>query len=75
MSAKSNDKVTIKIPRILYDRLAKIVDDSGFNSVTDFVVYVLRDLASTKSQSLDDGTLSKQEIDVIRKRLESLGYF
>jgi len=72
-------KVTIKIPRMLYNRLSEIVEDSGFNSVTDFIVYVLRDLASTPSDSrevsqLTDGRLSPEEIEAIRKRLKSLGY-
>ncbi|MFQ6037287.1 MAG: CopG family transcriptional regulator [Candidatus Aminicenantales bacterium] len=72
-------KVTIKIPRPLYNRIARIVAGSGFNSVTDFVVYVLRDLVSTKSEaatkkSLEDAALSKDEIEAIRKRLKSLGY-
>ena len=74
-----DSKVTIKIPRILYNRLAEIVEGSGFNSVTDFVVYVLRDLASTHSESRDIKTmkardLTKEEIEAIRKRLKSLGY-
>ena len=77
---KSKDsKVTIKIPGILYNRLSDIVSGSGFNSVTDFIVYVLRDLVST-SQEIDDSEkmvnskLSKDEIEAIRKRLKSLGY-
>ena len=74
---KHADKVTIKIPRILYDRLAEIVDGSGFNSVTEFIVYVLRDLASSHSaiNSDEQSALNKQEIEAIRKRLKSLGYF
>jgi hypothetical protein len=72
-------KVTIKIPRLLYNRLFEIVEESGFNSVTDFIVYVLRDLASTHSDSsevsqLTDGRLRPEEINAIRKRLKSLGY-
>ena len=72
-------KVTIKIPGPVYNRIAKIVAGSGFNSVTDFVVYVLRDLASAKNETdipekLEDTSLSKDEIEAIRKRLKSLGY-
>ena len=75
----ADSKVTIKIPGALYNRIAKIVAGSGFNSVTDFVVYVLRDLVSTTtetdiSKKLDDVSLSKDEIEAIRKRLKSLGY-
>jgi Arc/MetJ-type ribon-helix-helix transcriptional regulator len=80
MKLKSDDsKVTIKIPGILYNRLSEIVSGSGFNSVTDFIVYVLRDLVSTRkerteSNNLDETKLSKEEINAIRKRLKSLGY-
>jgi hypothetical protein len=77
---KSGDsKVTIKIPRNLYNRLSVIVKDSGFNSVTDFVIYVLRDLASTRQIPFTEAgsngeRLTKEEVDAIRKRLQSLGY-
>jgi hypothetical protein len=73
---KQSDKVTIKIPRILYDRLAEIVNGSGFNSVTEFIVYILRDLASSQSVSKegDEISLNKDEIDAIRRRLKTLGY-
>jgi hypothetical protein len=75
----TDSKVTIKIPGLLYNRIAKIVAGSGFNSVTDFIVYVLRDLVSTKSEAeflkkIEDASLSKEEIEAIRKRLKSLGY-
>ncbi len=74
-----DSKVTIKIPGPLYNRISNIVAGSGFNSVTDFIVYVLRDLVSTKEETSDakkieDTSLSKEEIEAIRKRLKSLGY-
>ena len=71
--SRSKDKVTIKIPRNLYNRLGEIVEESGFNSVTDFVVYVLRDLVSAESMR-DDERLTGEEIEAIRRRLKSLGY-
>jgi len=68
-----DNKVTIKIPRPLYNRIKKIVEGSGFNSVTDFIVYVLRDIVSSTKDNEDQ--LSKEELDAIRKRLKTLGYF
>jgi Arc/MetJ-type ribon-helix-helix transcriptional regulator len=67
------DKVTIKIPRPLYENLGKIIVGGGFNSVTDFIVYVLRDLISSKSVEKEP-SLTKEEIEMIKKRLKSLGY-
>jgi hypothetical protein len=69
----NDDKVTIKIPRRLYNHLRNIIEDSGFNSVTDFIVYVMRDIASTGRTEAGD-RFTKEEIEQIRKRLKNLGY-
>jgi hypothetical protein len=69
----NDDKVTIKIPRRLYNHLRNIIEDSGFNSVTDFVVYVMRDIASTGRTEGGD-RLTGEEIEQIRRRLKNLGY-
>jgi metal-responsive CopG/Arc/MetJ family transcriptional regulator len=66
-------KVTIKIPKPLYENLSHIIEGSGFNSVTEFIVYVLRDLVSSRSVKKEP-TLSKEEVEIIKKRLKSLGY-
>lgn len=78
--------VTLKIPRPLYEQLKQVIDGSGFHSVTEFAVYVLRDLVSHHGRGTDptgllkapaEGEvqpLSPEEIEAIRKRLESLGY-
>ncbi len=68
------DKVTIKIPRILYEKIRKVTEDSGFNSPTDFIVYVLRDLMGDHERSQRHQDLSEDEIDAVRRRLKSLGY-
>jgi Arc/MetJ-type ribon-helix-helix transcriptional regulator len=67
------DKVTIKIPRPLYESLSKILEGGGFNSVTEFIVYVLRDLISSRSVKKEP-SLTKDEIEIVKKRLRSLGY-
>ncbi len=66
------DKVTIKIPRPLYDKIKGIIKDSGFRSVNEFIVHVLRDLVSAKT---DEADLTPDEIEIIRRRLKNLGYF
>ena len=70
---KERDKVTIKIPRPLYDKLKLILEDSGYNSVTDFIVYVLRDLAASSDRSKQK--VSEKEVEEIKQRLRNLGYF
>ena len=68
------DRVTLKIPRPLYEKLRTVIEGSGFRSVNEFVVYVLRDLISLK-QGETDKDLSKDEIEAIKQRLKNLGYF
>ena len=68
------DKVTIKIPRALYDRIREVTEESGFNSPTDFIVYVLRDLMGEREPGQSQQDLSEEEISAIRRRLKSLGY-
>lgn len=67
-----SDKVTLKIPRPLYNKLKKIIEGTGFSSVNEFVVYVLRDLAALRKSEKED--LSAKEVKLIKKRLEKLGY-
>lgn len=69
-------KVTLKIPRPLYEQLGKIIEGSGFRSVNEFIVYVLRDLVSLKGEGTrkEEG-LTKDEVEAIKRRLKQLGYF
>lgn len=89
MPPKGDPDVTIKIPRPLYEQLKQVIGGSGFHSVTEFIVYVLRDLMSHHAEGrglpaipkpevadgpTDVDPLSPDEIEAIRKRLSSLGY-
>lgn len=67
-------RVTLKIPEPLYLRLKKIIEGTGFASVTEFVVYVLRDLAAAHDAHETPGEPTEAEMRVIIERLKSLGY-
>lgn len=69
----TQDKVTLKIPRPLYNKIKQTLDGGGFSSVNEFVVYVLRDLMSM--ETVDEGQFTKKELEAIRNKLKSLGYF
>ena len=72
------DKVTIKIPRSLYEKIQLVVADSGFSSPTEFIVYVLRDLVGERLEPEKKrpgaSDLTADEVEAIRKRLRGLGY-
>lgn len=72
-------KVTVKIPRPLYRKIQAVVDGSGFNSPTDFVVYVLRDLmgehdAATAAHGGAEQPWSEEELEALKRKLRNLGY-
>lgn len=67
------NKVTIKIPRTLYDILQDRIEGTGFSSVTEFIIFVMRTVASTGNLK-EDNALSEKEIQIIRERLKALGY-
>jgi len=60
----TSDTVTLKIPRPLYERLQLLIEGTGFRSVTEFALFVLRDLAGP----------DLEDLEVVRKRLQELGY-
>jgi len=66
------DKVTLKIPRPLYEHIQTLIEGSGFNSVTDFVVFVLRDLVYQGRHEAKG--FSGQDLDEIKNKLRELGY-
>lgn len=67
------DKVTIKIPRELYETLRQMIEGTGFSSVTEFIVFVMRTLASTGRLTEED-RLTDKEVQIIKERLKRLGY-
>ena len=71
--AKGRDKVTIKIPRELYQRLRTLIEGKGFGSVTEYIVYVMRNVAAGTGTERQDG-LTPRETELVRSHLRALGY-
>lgn len=72
-----NEKVTIKIPRRLYVKIQRMIGDSGFNSATDFIVYVLRDILSetgNDAHARESDEFSPEELKALKQKLRNLGY-
>ena len=67
-------KVTLKIPAELYQNLTQLIEGTGFRSVTEFAVYVLRDVAAGGRLQRESPSYSREEIRTIHERLRALGY-
>ena len=72
--AVRESKVTVKIPRPLYRKIQLVVDGSGFNSPTDFIVYVLRDLMGEAEEPEHKQEFTQEELDDVKRKLKNLGY-
>lgn len=68
-----HQKVTIKIPRELYQRLRGMIEGTGFSSVNEFIVFAMRTLASSGDLKGED-KLTEAEVKAVRERLRRLGY-
>lgn len=73
-SPEHGKKVTLKIPAELYERLSELIRGTGFRSVTEFAVYVLRDVAAGGKLEPKATGLNQGDLDAIRNRLRALGY-
>lgn len=73
---QSKDRVTIKIPRELYDQVADRIKETGFRSVSEFVIHVIRDVTAQGNLSPGETleSLSADEVQMVRSRLRALGY-
>lgn len=65
------EHVEVKILKEYYDEIEKIIaETSQFKAVSDYINFVLKELLSKEGTS----GYSKDEEEIIKKRLEDLGY-
>ncbi|MBS3160503.1 CopG family transcriptional regulator [Candidatus Woesearchaeota archaeon] len=65
---------TVSIPKQLADKIKERIKKTGFSSVSDYVIYVLREVISNIEEKGKKEAFSKEEEEIVRKRLKGLGY-
>ena len=65
---------TVSIPTVLADKVKERIKGTGFNSVSSYVTYVLRQIFSTSEDSKEQGAFSEETERKVKARLRSLGY-
>jgi Arc/MetJ-type ribon-helix-helix transcriptional regulator len=66
---------TVSIPVTLYERIRRLIEGTGFTSVSQFVTYVLREVVSEmEEEKLRSEAVSEEEKQAIIDRLKRLGY-
>lgn len=66
---KNKKDKAIFIPQYLYEKIKKKIEGSDFNSVSDYVVFVLKEVLETNN---NEENISEKE--KIKERLKALGY-
>ncbi|MEB3807126.1 MAG: ribbon-helix-helix domain-containing protein [Desulfurococcales archaeon] len=73
--SKKTGYTTVSIPVTLYERIRKLIEDTGFTSVSQFVTYILREvIAEMEEEKLRSEAVSEEEKRAIIERLKKLGY-
>ena len=62
----------VSIPKTLYERIEKRIEGTSFQSVSDYVVHVLREFDS-EIDSMEE-KLSRSDEEKVKRRLMALGY-
>ncbi len=68
------DKVKVDIRKDIYDRIAKRVEVTEFETVGEYVDYVLEEVLSQVEEEEEEQVYSKEDEDKVKEKLRSLGY-
>jgi len=63
---------TIQISKVLYKNLVELADNSGFENIDEFVIFVLDEIV--RRENPKNKKLSENEKIELDKNLEELGY-
>ena len=64
---------SISIPVDMHKDLQKLIKNTNFVSVSEFVKHLLHDIISTGDIG-KESHLTPREVEMVRKRLQALGY-
>lgn len=75
MSEKRQGKyTTVSIPVSLYNRIKKLIENTGFTSVSQYVTYVLREVVAAHEEARYEEPFTEEDKKRILEKLRRLGY-
>ncbi len=78
MAEKESNVTTVSIPKPLFEKIKKRCEGTGFNSVSSYVTYVMRQVLSKTEEEgrpqAKDEPFSADDEKRVKERLRSLGY-
>ena len=65
---------TVSIPTTLYERIKRVIEGTGFTSVSSFVTYVLREVVAAYEEEKSSEPFTEEDRERIIEKLKRLGY-
>jgi Arc/MetJ-type ribon-helix-helix transcriptional regulator len=70
MKSTNGDYANIPIPNIIIDKIQEHIKGTEFNSVSEYIIFILQEVLEEKDKSV----LTKEEENQVKQRLKDLGY-
>jgi len=74
LAEKKGKYTTVSIPVTLYNRIKKLIEGTGFTSVSQYVTYVLREVVAEHEQASQEEPFTEEDKERIIEKLRKLGY-
>ena len=65
---------TVSIPVTLYERIKRLIEGTGFTSVSQYVTYVLREVVAAHEEARGGEPFTEEDKRRILEKLKRLGY-
>ena len=73
MGSKSDESVSVDIPKKLYDKISNKIKNTSFPSVSKYITHLVEKELAEESES-EEEVFSKEDEEKIKDRLRKLGY-
>ena len=74
MDERKGKYTTVSIPVTLYNRIKRLIEGTGFTSVSQYVTYVLREIVAAHEEARYEEPFTEEDKERILERLRRLGY-
>ena len=72
--AERRKYTTVSIPITLYKRIKRLIEGTGFTSVSQYVTYVLREVVAAHEAEAYEEPFTEEDKERILEKLRRLGY-
>ncbi|HID27463.1 MAG TPA: CopG family transcriptional regulator [Methanosarcinales archaeon] len=71
---KENEFTEVSIPTPLFKQIEKRIESTDFESVSDYITYVIEEILSDTEEEEKEDAFSEEDEEKVKDRLRALGY-